>query len=232
MLHEASSIIKAIEKAWNESGKPSEFTIKILEEGQKGFLGLTKRPSIVSITFNSIKGQQEKSRFKSIEPDSQIKRTKPNQQTSRYDKRPLSEKSFDAPAGQHVKRADSQEFMQRQQASYAKTEKKPQENASATEDLQVWVPEWTAFVSDSLREMLKTLQFQSNFTTKTNKKILTIVFDKPMMENEEENRSLAMGISYLLMQFLKRKHKKKFRGYQIIVTSAASYESSKQNKSN
>ena len=62
MLHEASSIISAIEKAWTESGKPSEFTIKILEEGEKGFLGFAKRPAIVSITFNAVK-VPEKSRI-------------------------------------------------------------------------------------------------------------------------------------------------------------------------
>ena len=47
------------------------------------------------------------------------------------------------------------------------------------------------------------------------------------MENEDENRAFAAGISYILMQFLKRKYKKKFRGYQILVTSSFAHESSK-----
>ena len=75
MLHEASSIINAIEKAWTESGKPSEFTIKILEEGQKGFLGFTKRPAIVSITFNAVKAP-EKSKFREREIQQQRGSTK------------------------------------------------------------------------------------------------------------------------------------------------------------
>ena len=41
MLHEASTVAKAIEKAWTESGKPLEFTIKIHEVGEKNFFGMT-----------------------------------------------------------------------------------------------------------------------------------------------------------------------------------------------
>src|SRR3989304_9153035 len=52
ILHEGASIVKAIEKAWKESGKPSEFTVNVLEVGEKNFLGLTKRPAVVSISYD------------------------------------------------------------------------------------------------------------------------------------------------------------------------------------
>jgi len=52
MLLEASTVEKAIEEAWNEVGKPAEFTIKILDAGKKGFFWFKKSPAIISITYD------------------------------------------------------------------------------------------------------------------------------------------------------------------------------------
>ena len=41
IMEEASSIVKAIEKGWNSAGQPKEFTIKVFEEPQKNFIGMT-----------------------------------------------------------------------------------------------------------------------------------------------------------------------------------------------
>ena len=51
MLHEAPSIQKAIEQAWTAAGNPSEFTIKVLDAGEKGLLWFVKRPAIISISY-------------------------------------------------------------------------------------------------------------------------------------------------------------------------------------
>lgn len=238
MLHEASSIISAIEKAWTESGKPSEFTIKILEEGEKGFLGFVKRPAIVSITFNAVK-VPEKSKFKEREiqqREAQQRRPRPD-----YTPRPMdkNERNQQQDRGR-VQSADSQEFMRRQQqvavskaanskVEQLKTERKLTQNQGplSPEESQIWISEWVGFVSEGLTDLLKVLPFSSKFGTKIDKKILTVTFDKPFMENEDENRAVAASISYILMQYLKRKYKKKFRGYQILVTISFAHESSK-----
>lgn len=220
MLHEASSIIKAIEKAWTESGKPSEFTIKILEEGQKGFLGLTKLPAIVSITFDSVK-PVEKNKYK--EKDFQIKKNK-HEQYPQHAKQPERPK---------VQRADSQDFLKRQQIvkknEPPKIEKK-HEQQGVSEEIQIWIPEWVNFVTENLKEILNVMQVHVAFSSKVDKKNLLISFEKPLMFEPEENRFLLNAISYLLMQFLKRKHKKKFRGYQILMQSILSHESTNPGK--
>ncbi len=41
IMEEASSILKAIEKGWNRAGKPQEFTVKVFEEPEHNFLGMT-----------------------------------------------------------------------------------------------------------------------------------------------------------------------------------------------
>ena len=52
IIQEASSVFKAIEQGWVRAGQPAEFTVKILEEGQKNFFGLTTKSAKVSIFFN------------------------------------------------------------------------------------------------------------------------------------------------------------------------------------
>lgn len=51
LIEEASSIIKAIEKAWEQAGKPQSFSVKIFEEPESNFLGFNKKPAKVGIFF-------------------------------------------------------------------------------------------------------------------------------------------------------------------------------------
>jgi len=62
IIQEASSIAKAIQKSWEKAGKPTEFSIKILEEEEKNFIGLTKKPAKIAIFFTDKKTYPKKKR--------------------------------------------------------------------------------------------------------------------------------------------------------------------------
>ncbi len=51
IMEEASSIVKAIEKGWANAGKPKEFSVKIFEEPQKNFIGMTVKSAKIGIFF-------------------------------------------------------------------------------------------------------------------------------------------------------------------------------------
>ncbi len=51
IVQEASSIAKAIDQGWQRAGKPAEFTIKVFEQGSRGFLGFGSTPAKVGIFF-------------------------------------------------------------------------------------------------------------------------------------------------------------------------------------
>lgn len=55
LVEEASSVVKAIEKAWARAGKPQNFSVKIFEEPQSGFLGFNKTPAKIGIFFEEVK---------------------------------------------------------------------------------------------------------------------------------------------------------------------------------
>ena len=51
LVEEASSVSKAIEKAWLRAGKPTSFSVKIYEEAQSGFLGFNSKPAKIGLFF-------------------------------------------------------------------------------------------------------------------------------------------------------------------------------------
>ena len=51
LMEEASSVSKAIENGWTNAGKPKEFTVKVYEEAEKNFFGMTSKPAKVGIFF-------------------------------------------------------------------------------------------------------------------------------------------------------------------------------------
>lgn len=51
LVEEASSVAKAIEKAWIRAGKPTSFSVKVYEEAQSGFLGFNSKPAKIGLFF-------------------------------------------------------------------------------------------------------------------------------------------------------------------------------------
>jgi hypothetical protein len=67
VIHEASSITKAIEQGWVKAGKPKDFNVKILQEAQKNFFGFVVKNAKVgifveerSLSSRDNQGQQKK----------------------------------------------------------------------------------------------------------------------------------------------------------------------------
>lgn len=55
VIQEGSSLVKAIEEGWKKAGKPTEFSVKIYQEAEYGFLGLgTKKNAKVCIFFEEM----------------------------------------------------------------------------------------------------------------------------------------------------------------------------------
>jgi len=185
LLVQASSVEKAVEKAWADAGMPTEFTIKILEFGEKGFFGITKKAAIVSILYPP---QKQTALAK--------KQGKPVRQ-ARPTRRP----------GQRIDRPAPIRSMA------------PQENTAPPVQKIFWTEPMLADITTWLKELTKNMQIDTPFTMQSNRKMAKVIFDGYVLETQEEERLLFSGFSYLLMQFLKKTNKKKYQGYQLILTS-------------
>lgn len=64
LVQEASTIAKAIKQAWEIAGKPRDFSVKILEQPEYNFFGLTKRSAKIALLFEAEAGLKEGSRGK------------------------------------------------------------------------------------------------------------------------------------------------------------------------
>ncbi len=74
VIQEASSLSKAIEQGWIKAGKPKEFTVKIFQNSEKGFLGLgVKQMAKIGIFFEET---QAKPRFEG-QRQQQMQRSRP-----------------------------------------------------------------------------------------------------------------------------------------------------------
>lgn len=221
MLHEASSIVKAIEKAWTDAGKPVEFTIKVLESGEKNFIGLTKRPAIVSITYEPKKQGQKPYDAKKVALVKNINQDVRGQQVSRnVQQRDHRARGLGAEAkgGNTQQWQNRQQNMQRNSGNMQGDGDQPREQ----QEVLVWQQEWVNFVIDNLKELLKTLEWSIGFTYKIDRKNLMVTFDTNLLKDPQEERAVFMSFSYLMIQLLKRYHKKKFRGFQLTINTKSS----------
>ncbi len=60
LVEEASSVVKAIEKAWNRAGCPQTFSVKVFETPETNFFGFTKKSAKVGIFFEEEPAPQKK----------------------------------------------------------------------------------------------------------------------------------------------------------------------------
>jgi hypothetical protein len=198
MLHEAATVAKAIEKAWTDSGKPSEFTIKIHEMGEKNFLGFNKRPAIISIIYDP--------RCQAIPTPSEKKVTQPLPRQERPSQQQGMRERVD---------------QRRRQQVY---EKRPPVvtrpvQESIVPPVEAWTPELVSDVEQWFKEAVGLLEIQTSYTTRIDRRALYFIFERGIFSSPDEDRQLFASLSHLLVQFLKKKHKKKLRGYHLVISA-------------
>ncbi|MCK4650811.1 hypothetical protein KAT08_01425 [Candidatus Babeliales bacterium] len=173
ILQEGSSVLKAVKKVWEDSGRPQEFTIRVHDFGKKSFFGIIIKPAIVSISYD-IKKRTEGPKEKVI--------------STRQQKIIKKE-------GRIVKKRD------------------------------VYIPKrvsgWNKEMIDCsigwLSQIIRILGVKVNFNYKVDNRILNIYISKKFLSESEDEKMFFISLSYLLMQFLKRKFKRRFINYYLII---------------
>ena len=93
-MEEASSVIKAVDKGWQRAGKPQEFTVKILEEAEYNFLGMSTKPAKIALFFDEKKvAPQQTPAKKQYSPKNSDRRSE--KQTKSGERQPRERKKQD-----------------------------------------------------------------------------------------------------------------------------------------
>jgi predicted RNA-binding protein Jag len=201
IMEQASSIIKAIEKAWSSAGHPKEFSIKIFEKEEKNFFGMTTKPAKIGIFFaekqdNVSEKHSQKSHQSTALPIQ-------DKETVIKPKPPLTPK---------VKTA-------------AKVEKPQQSAEQKPEDKRPIVPRATAAWDEAMinattqwmETVLSLMGKNSSFDTEVSGKNLKIIFSHPLLENTVLEKSLFRSLAHLVMSSLRNQYKHNIKGLKVIL---------------
>lgn len=196
LMEEASSIAKAIEQGWARAGKPKEFTVRIYEEPEKNFIGLTKKPAKVAIFFKEV--TPEPNRMK------EIKRLVERRDAERAAKAAAPIRRFEKERRAPVQPQYQQ--VQQQQPQQPKMDR--------------WTPELIQKAKNWMEMALKQINKASTqFTMQPRNYSLTVTFAGPLFDDIRREQLFFKASSHLLMQALKTQAKKGLKGYKVILLS-------------
>ncbi len=234
MLCEASSVIKAIESVWQQSGKPSEFSIKILEAGEKGILWFTKHPAIISMSYDP-KKQTEKE-IQTLtgkeEIDLSNNHASKKKRPTRTNELPIRNASPEIKKNHRELRPQPNTSIPQQNKQQSPQSKQSEQKPTDVFIANTWTDEQVTDISLWMQETFVILKSETKLTTSIDKKTLRIAIDKYPIPDAIENKTLYISLGNLFMQALKKKHKKKFQGFNIIITLTDASYNGNQKSSN
>jgi len=90
IMEQASSIMKAIEKAWISADNPTEFSVKIFEKEEKNFFGMTTTPAKIGIFFSEKNNAPQEKQTQKAVTEAKEQRTEEKTHRPSFTKTPTS----------------------------------------------------------------------------------------------------------------------------------------------
>lgn len=203
IIQEASSILKAVEKGWEKAGKPAEFTVKIYEEPQKNFIGMTTKPAKIGIFFQDIPATKPVEEIKKPLP----RRDKPTERMS----------SAPAKVSRPTQRTEAhhEPIAEKRQARPVLAEKKQAQMQNA------WNEEMVNIVTQWMNGALSALGRQDmKVSTEISAETLKVTFSDSILNDKGKDKILFRSFAFLLMQTLRNKLRNRLRGLKIMLIGA------------
>lgn len=213
IMEEASSILKAIEKGWTKAGQPKEFSVKIFEEPQRNFFGMTVKPAKIALFFNEVATEQPKAKG--------AHKAAPASQEPKIKEKPARKEP----------RIQQPQQPQRPQVARHSKEETPldfQEQGDTTPATPTFTPPTTPVWSDAmvedaqtwLKDMLKLTRLEHiDFHNQVQHFHLRIQFPRPVIEDQTRQKQFFSGLATIILQMLKQKYRRPLKGYKIILTT-------------
>ncbi len=208
IIEEAPSILKAIEKAWARAGNPVEFSVKIFEDSQRNFFGMTSKNAKVGVFFE-------------IEPI-RVDNTRQTTQGARSEeikhKKPVHIQHREQPNREQAS-PRSTGYEQQPIAHRQTEENSTPENTQERKKRIAWNDDMLTAVSMWLKDLLKKSDLGSHQPTLTvldNR--LIILFATPLFDDPAKASDLYRSLSYLLIGMIRSKFKKEFRFLKVVLT--------------
>ena len=198
-MEQASSIIKAIEKAWVSADRPKEFSVKIFEKEEKNFFGITVKPAKIGIFFSdkaSLSQEKIGQKPRSEVKDQRVEISKKHQAASTV-KPTINSKHIVAEKPKNV------DLPQKTQSQRMPTTW----NNSMIDSASAWI-----------NKILNLMNMNSiSFNSEVSGKILKITFSEPLLENPLIEKHLFRSIAHLIMASLRNQYKQEIKDLKIVL---------------
>ena len=205
IILEASSIAKAIEEGWVKAQKPKQFTVKVLEDSEKNFFGLTKKSAKVAILFDE--PQPVRAEQRSTPPQ---KMSTAGQPTAgrQHDRQQIAQRT-DHGRPQHTQRAAQPPKHQNPESpAQPKKQFEPLWSSAMVERTQQWMHD---ALKNSGNDSIK-------FNVEPQKFHMRITLSAPILSDSDKEKQLLASFSVLILETLKRSFKLSLRGHKIVLT--------------
>jgi len=198
IMEQASSIIKAIEKAWISADRPKEFSVKIFEKEEKNFFGITTKPAKIGIFFS------DKTSF-SQEKTGQKPRSEIKDQRVEIAKKHQAASTVKPTITKHIvaEKSKTTDLLQKTQSQRIPTTW----NNSMIDSASTWI-----------NKILNLMNMNSvSFNSEVSGKILKLTFSEPLLENPLIEKNLFRSIAHLIMASLRNQYKQEIKDLKIVL---------------
>jgi predicted RNA-binding protein Jag len=224
IIEQASSIMKAIEKAWDQADKPKEFSIKIFEKEEKNFFGMTSKPAKIGIFFTDKPTTHDKPAAKPRqeirecrdELKQQPQKQAPAQQTAKPQQaRP--EQSRIERAAPHT--APKKAAQPRTQTPSADNNNQIQPAAEKTRrTTATWNDTMINTTQSWLKKTLSLMGMNTiTFSTEVAGKNLKLTFNTPLIADVMHEKQLFRSFAHLIMSSLRNQYKQEIKDLKVIL---------------
>lgn len=238
VVEEASSIVKAIDKAWVRAGKPREFSVKVFEEPQRNFFGLTVKSAKIAIFFGV-----EPSHEKAHESGYQGRdRQRPHQREQRgahqgrkehgrsADQREHRQYRQDRPQQQHPREHEARQQRHERPARHDRREQMPTAENNPRPEMRehtpsqeqrprnIWNEAMVGTATNWIKECLSVMGLPNvEMNTSVKENSLRIDLDTPIADRTQKERLLLGSFAHLAMEAIRSKYKENARGLRIFI---------------
>jgi hypothetical protein len=240
IIEQASSIIKAIEKAWNQAEKPTEFSIKIFEQEERNFFGMSTKPAKIGIFFGNDKPTTHEKPV--VKPQQKIKECRPTFTASAPKNSPVRPASTEnKPATPKTENKTVHKTPTKTQHPSTKSGAHPEpvegkvmpkapaaekNQNSAAADLEsktrriptTWNDTMIATAHNWLRQTLSLMGLPAvGFNSEVAGKNLKLTFNAPLIADPMQEKQLFRSFAHLIVSSLRNQYKQEIKNLKVVL---------------
>ncbi|MCK5632171.1 hypothetical protein KAH94_00310 [bacterium] len=201
IVQEASSIAKAVEQAWKKAEEPHKFSVRIFQNAEKNFLGMTSQPAKIALLFEP---KDIKDEYKKNDTQKNIQKQK-----DRIEK--PSPKRFVKPQVKQPSQPINKNIA-------PKTPTINKESKQQTREL--WNDEMVAIARNWMKDILIKMRREDiTFTTENKRYHLRFIFNKPLADTDDKQKNVFRNFAHLTMQTVRNRLKKQLRYHKVVISS-------------